>query len=176
MNRKCKDVLILSVPHTGTTFTEKLFLDNGFHDAPLNQRSDGKSVHRGHIHSQSGLVQGLILARDLPLIVPLRHPYLTEESWRRRGKENHDMITGFRNLMERLYPLNPFWMPVDSPKRVECLEFMGKCMEIDFQTDWDPQRSIGATYDYTWEDMDPSPEVIDLAESMAPLLERFYAA
>lgn len=171
-----KDVLILSVPHTGTTFTEKLFKDIGYHDAPLNQHSDGRSIHRGHIHGDSQLIMGLALRRDrkLPLIVPLRHPFLTEESWKRRGKENINMIHGFRNLMDRLYPLDPYWMPVDSEKRAQCLEIINEGLDLELCTQWHPERSIGATFDMTWRDCEPSPEVMDLAESMKPLLEKFY--
>ena len=170
------DVLILSVPHTGTTFTEKLFMSIGYHDAPLNQRGDGKSIHRSHIDNDSHLIQGLLLRKDenLPLIVPLRHPFLTEESWRRRGKENEGMIHGFRNLMDRLYPLDPYWMPVDSEKRVQCLEILNQGLDLEIFTQWAPERSIGKTYDMTWRDCDPSSEVMELAQDMKPLLEIFY--
>lgn len=170
-----EDVVILSVPHTGTTFTESLFKNIGFHDAPLNQRSDGKTVHRDHIHNDSRMIQGLQLVKQgLPLIVPLRHPYLTEESWKRRGKENIDMIHGFRNLMERLVPLDPYWMPVDSEKRAQCLEILNRGLGLEICTQWHPERSIGKTFDITWRDCSPSNEVIELAEEMQPLLEKFY--
>jgi hypothetical protein len=65
-------------------------------------------------------------------------------------------------------------MPVDSEKRAQCLETLNRELGLEICTQWHPERSIGGTYNMTWQDCNPSLEVLELVAHMRPLLERFY--
>jgi hypothetical protein len=110
-----------------------------------------------------------------PLICPLRHPYLVEESWKRRGKEIAPMIEAFRLLYTYCIPRNPLIMAVDSVAREGCLKLLSAALDVELTTDWSPERSISGTYDLSFRDMNASDEVLELADEMAPLLSQYYA-
>lgn len=170
------DVAQISVPHTGTIFTVNLFIALGFDNLALNNPPVGRDcLYYGHCMKPSQIRFALEwVSKGTPLVVPLRHPYLVEEAWKRRAKVTTDMFRGFRNLMEHFVPLDPYFMPVDSECKVDCLEKMRKGLGLDFKTDWKPKHSYNGTYALNRNDLNPSKEVQELAEEMEPLLERFY--
>lgn len=170
------NVMVISVPHTGTTFTEELLRSNlRLHPTDCMERGENL-IHREHTYNPDKVKLALNLLRDqpMPLVVPMRHPYLAEEAWKRRKYEVDRMVFAYRALCEHFLPKDPVIMAVDSPKREECLQALSEALGADLKTDWAPVRSVGKTYDMKWQDLTPSDEVKRLADDMQPFLERFY--
>jgi hypothetical protein len=118
--------------------------------------------------------RALDLALEMPLIVPLRHPYRVEESWKRRGKSVAELVSCFDTLAEKFAPLRPCFMPVDSPRREEALQELSGELGVELSTDWAVVHGEAGTHSLALEDLSPSPPVVDLVARLAPLLSRFY--
>jgi len=86
-------IVTISVPHTGTWFTIRLFTALRMRETGLNASvlEDGVIYH-GHMQKGTQIGQALNLSKQMPLVCPLRHPYRVEESWRREGWDISEMI------------------------------------------------------------------------------------
>ncbi len=170
------DFVLCTVPHTGTTFVEKFFFNRGWHDGLPQDRSDGRTVHRNHCTEDQYVNQALQKVRDqvLPLVTTIRHPFLVEESWRRRGKEIGPMIDAFDLWLERIFPAASLVFSVDSPRRQALMECGADFFNVSRETDWHPERVVGKTYDMTHNDCHPSLAVQSLACRMGDILREFY--
>lgn len=171
-----REVALVSVPHTGTIFTVNLFVAQGFDNLNLNKYPAGRDcIFYDHCIKPTQVRFALdLVSKGLPLVCPLRHPYLTEEAWKLRGKDLSDMVLGFRNLMEHFAPLEPYWMPVDSEARFDCIERMAEGLGLPLQTDWAPKHVFQQTHGMDRDHLSPSREVRALVEEMEPLLSRLY--
>lgn|GEM_PF-3504961 len=153
-------ITLCTVPHSGTTFTQKLFEANDF-DVVQNHCDEWQYVRKA-------------LMAPYPLVTTLRHPFLVEESWYQRGKEIAPMIKAFDLWLEHIYSKDPYILSVDSPRRQEGLEAIAKAFEFPAVTDWKPERVVAHTFDLTLEDLNPSREVVELAERMSGVLGEWY--
>lgn len=170
-------ICLVSVPHTGTIFTVSLFTRQGYDNRNCNAYPQSHDcLFYDHCLKDTQIRFALEMVRKgVPLVCPFRHPYLTEEAWRRRsGKEMGNLTLGYRNLMEHFAPLEPYWMPVDSPRRGEYLTAMVEGLNLPLETDWEPVHGYQNTHGMSWRDCDPSEDVQRLARSMEPLLNEFY--
>lgn len=110
----------------------------------------------------------------MPLIVTLRHPFVTEEAWKRRKYEVDRMILAYRNLLKFFWPAD-YVISVDSPRREELMQTLANGLGVELKTNWEPVRVVGKTHDLAWQDMNPSEPVRALAEEMKEILGEFYA-
>lgn len=155
------NICLISVPRTGTTFTEQLLKAHGWKEAALNQKSTGNTLHIGHItkESQVNMAKRLIVKGCIP-IIPLRHPFVVEQSWLARGKDVSVMIQGFRNLS--LFP-QALYLPIDSMFREWYLARIRRTLGVPLDTEWEPVPSKGGdglkTAHLRPEDTNPSEEV-----------------
>jgi hypothetical protein len=168
-------VVLLSVPYTGTNFCNQIFAKAGYEVLGLHERAGrDKFLRSAHCVKDTQVDAGMMLVRaHYPLVVPLRHPYRVAESFKRKGLALTDMIRGFRNVMDRLAHYNPYYMPVDSPCREECLEDL-RAIDPALSTDWKVVYSQSGTFGLDLNEIEPDPEVVKLALEMAPILDRFY--
>lgn len=167
--------VVISVPHTGTNFTMKLFTDQGFKGHSLMAISHSPwTLYQGHVMKSSQINRALELAESMPLVIPMRHPYRVEESWRRRRKPVGEMVTSFQVLMERFVPLDPYFMPVDSPVRESALARLSAGLGVEFGTTWAVHGGETGTHDLALDDLAPSNAVRELVATMQPLISRFY--
>lgn len=161
---------VVSVQHTGTRFTESLF---NWPSAALNERPSREVIHVGHIsHGQLPHIKAL--AKSAPLVMPLRHPYLVAESWKRRGKPIDELIGMFRVMHDDVLPLEPLVIAVDSEGRDEQLQATSETLGIPLTTDWTPRNSKAGTYTLSWRELTPEPEIEALADDMSDFLSKFY--
>lgn len=166
-------VVLISVPHTGTWFTIRLF--KGLNETNLVPSViEDDTIYHGHMLKGTQVCAALRLAKMMPLVCPLRHPYRVEESWKRRGKDIAEMIECFRIYQDKFIPLDPYIMPVDSPYRGEALLKMSLGLDVPFVTDWPVVNGKKDTHDIPLEDLSPSQTVIELVQDMQPFLSRFY--
>lgn len=168
------NIVLCSVPHTGTWFTIRLFTalrmaENGLTPAVV----EDNTVYHGHMLKGTQVHAALRLARDMPLVCPLRHPYRCEESWKRRKKDVSEMIECFRFYMDKFVPMTPYIMPVDSPRREQALRAMAAGLGLPLQTDWPVVNGKQNTHDVDLSELSPSPAVVSLVEEMQ-FLRRFY--
>ena len=171
------DVVVPTVPHTGTMFVVHLFLEQSY-----NQRSlaDGreewpdKSVFSGHLVKPERVADAVYLCERVPCIVPLRHPYLVAESWRLRWKEISNLLDAFYHLIEFIDPFDPIYLPMDVPGRDDYFHEMNRRLGMELPMKWNVVNSKHNTFDLTWKDVKPSETTMMLAMALRPFLERFY--
>lgn len=169
------ECVLISVPHTGTLLTVGIFTACGFRDSNLvPAKREENTIYHGHAQKGTQIHAALQLARHMPLVIPLRHPFRVEESWKRRKKEVAEMIEAFDAMQDRFFPLDPYVVPVDSECRDSALVAMSAGFGIEFKTEWPLVNVKKKTHDIALDDLDPSAAVIDLAKRMDPLLSRFY--
>jgi hypothetical protein len=117
-------VIIASVPHSGSRFLQRLL--------------GWKFLHVYDGESLDEITQHELIA------VPLRHPIAVAESWKRRGKpiaehpKHEPMVRMFRNLIERVDPLGPIYLPLDNGHREAALLELGLRTGRLLATDWRP--------------------------------------
>jgi len=168
---------LLTVPHTGTKFTERMFWDLGYHAyAMVDDPKDDKALFGGHtvLPDQVELAKRLIEDRGFPLIVTLRHPYLVEKSWIGRNKSVPNMINAFYVLGDLIKEYDPYVLPVDSPVREHCLELMREGLNLNLRTNWKPTNISQSTYELSPDEVTPSPEVQQMVTDLYPILVPYY--
>lgn len=155
--------------------TAKFFRDCGYDQKGLNKSADhNMNMFIGHVTERQQLELAKRHANNMPLIVPVRHPYLTEVSWRKREKHNiEDMIQAYHHLTE-LDEYNPYYLPIDSPDRTQYLRSIGDNLGLRLNYQWSVVNSKQSTHLMKADDCQPSLEVVELAESIKPFLSQFY--
>jgi hypothetical protein len=171
-----RDVVSVSIPHTGTYFTIKLFTDAGFSDGSLfhQARGIGPHIYHGHMLKAAQIERAAELALEMPLIIPFRHPYRVEHSWNLRGRPLSEMFQCFRTLLERFAPLKPYFVPIDSQKRGEILENISESLGVRLKTDGSVVNGVRGTHKMRMDEFTPSKEVVELTESLQPLMAELY--
>lgn len=164
-------ILVPTIQHTGTRFTEDLFIKKGFHSKSFIEAPEGRTLHIGHI-SKGQREAILSLIKDLVTVIPLRHPYLVSESWKRRGKDLNELVDNYKILTELDY-YNPFYLPIDTPNKNYYLNKISDFLNINLITEWEVKNSIHSTYSLHWTDIKPDPIIEKLVEETR-LLDRFY--
>lgn len=172
-------IVIITVPHTGTNYAKSLFRRMGWEELGLNEspRKDGDCYYSGHMLKATQIEPALTLAKTRPLVIPLRHPYLVEESWRRRGKNIGEMVAAFHTLLSKFHPLNPHYIPVDLPQaRSDAIKRISRELGRPILDSSTVVNSTANTHSLQPEDTTPSRQVVELCETMQPILENFYYA
>src|SRR5215471_3684235 len=84
-----QEICLISVPHNGTQFLRHELVKAGWADSCLfaQRRIPKPQLYLGHCVKAGQTMQAVELSRRMPVIMPLRHPYRVEESWKRRGYE-----------------------------------------------------------------------------------------
>lgn len=167
---------MISVPHNGTGFCIDVFVSNGWQEQPLNGRPKKEPVlYQGHCESPNQWRMALALRERMPLIMPLRHPYRAEESWRRRREDPKRMLHAYQVMVSILAPYVSQWMPIDADAltRVEVGQELDKVAGKRLVIHWDkPVNSVHSTHAVPLYDLDPSPQIMDIRKH--PLFVAHY--
>lgn len=167
------ELVLISVPYTGTNFTAKLFTDRGFDRiGMLDSPGKENSIHVAHALKESQVRPALELAKTMPVILPLRHPFRCEESTRRMGGSVEQMIIGYENLFRFS---NPYFMPIDSPKKFECIDRLRVGLDIPLKTNWEVVSSKVGVHAIPFDELTPSSEVIELMTRHEQFFSSYYA-
>jgi len=160
-------IVVPTLCRSGTKLVVKLLHDVGFDETELsdihNPISD-KCTFVGHIMETTSLaVQGM--RKGYPAIIPLRHPYIMEESYRRRGRiKTPALIWAIRNMIRVFKPLDPYWLPIDSPRRDSFLSVIERELDIELSHEWPLINSSGKTPFLAWDGLKPSKGIVELME------------
>jgi hypothetical protein len=169
------DVVSISVPHTGTYFTLKLFTDAGFTDGSLfHQPRSDSHVYHGHMLKEAQIARALDLACDMPLVIPFRHPFRVEHSWNLRSRPISEMLQCYRTLIDRFLPLNPYFVPIDSERRAEVLERLSASLEVRLSTDGAVINGVKGTHKMKMGEFQPSMPVMELVDELWPVMAGLY--
>ena len=170
------EICLISVPHNGTGFAIQMFVKNGWQEQPLNGRPMREPVlYQGHCESASQWRMALALSERMPLIMPLRHPYRVEESWRRRGEDHDRMMRAYAVMLSILVPHVSVWVPLDAGvdervrARLNLAKMAGKALDIDWDT---PINSVHSTHAVPLSELDPSPRIRNIRKHS--LFRRIY--
>jgi hypothetical protein len=166
------DAVTISIPHTGTYFTIKLFTDAGYQDRGMCDRrlSSIPLIYHGHVDREEQVERALELARTLPLVIPFRHPYRVEHSWDKSRWSLDALLQCYRTFVEKFLPLKPHLMPVDSPRRAELLAQISASLGVELKTDGSVINSLHKTHGMQMSEFSPSKRVIELAKSLEPIM------
>ncbi len=165
-------VCIASIPHTGTWFVRSLFIDQGFEHVGEKDKPRERTVYVKHIIDQPKVDLCFDKAKRMPLVCPLRHPFLVEESWGRRQRPIDELVWCFHRLIEMTHLA--YIVPVDSETREDCLRVLSDGVGIPLTTDWGAVNGRESTHSIHWTDCSPSEPIKKIASTYAGFLSRFY--
>lgn len=122
------EILITSIPHTGTHFCrDHLLAGRSFHITHFIWEFE-QPAHTEKICAWMAM---------LPTIIPMRHPLAVAVSWKRRMRPLEQLPLAFQTLELRLDPLKPLYLPLDTPKREAFLDEIEKAIGGDpLPRDW----------------------------------------
>lgn len=152
-------MIVPTVPYTGTNFVAELFRSAGHEVLGLTQKPGrAKYIRQCHVLKPSQIDAAEAHAGVMPVVIPLRHPFRVEESWKRKGLDIKEMIRAFKTIEERFLRFAPYFLPIDHDRREEYLDSL-RAIDPDLQTDWPVIESKSGTYGLSLDDLSPSREV-----------------
>jgi hypothetical protein len=159
-------------------FVREIFVSNGWHEMGLNGRPNPTpTLFQGHCEKTSQCVMALDLAERMPIVMPLRHPYRVEESWKRRGEDTRRMLKAYINMLDGVGHKVSVWFPIDSGPVTrafahgELNEMADKALTIDWDTLVNAEHNTHAV-DISM--LDPSAEIRHIRSD--PLFVEYYGA
>lgn len=163
--------VVLSVPYSGTNFAATLFTGLGCERVGFDDPLEGNCVAVGHCLEWDMVEKALSFER--PIVVPLRHPYRVEESFRRKGKAVDSLLAAYGNFLE-LAKFAGLPLPVDSDCRESYLQDIERVLGVEFHTEWPVVSSKSGTHGMRLADLDPSPAVRELVARNREFFGQFY--
>lgn len=117
------DVMLLSVPHTGTRFLRKLI----------------EPTFNLHTHPSTGLGKTRAMLKISRLIVcPLRDPAKVWESFCRKGLSDGQFWLSWARLWHLSHEFSIYYMPIDVSESQDRLNLLGEILGRPLKTDWAP--------------------------------------
>ena len=174
-------IVIPTVPHTGTMFVADLFKRIGYWRGALNDHlqpdeylTGRKTVFIGHVVKQSQVDLALDKIRFCDCVVPLRHPYLVWESWKRQGLLFEPFTQAWMNLIQQIDPHKPCYLPIDSEIRVYWLQELNCRLNLNIQTNWPVINSRNQTSHLKYTDIEADQNIVKFTQDIQPFIDRFY--
>jgi hypothetical protein len=166
-------VIVPTVPYTGTNFVAELFRGAGFEVLGLTQKPcRDKYIRQCHLLKPTQSGAAALYARSMPVVIPLRHPFRVEESWKRKGLDVGEMIRAFEVIEEQFLRFSPYFLPIDHNEREDFLDSL-RAIDPDLHTDWPVIESKSGTFGLSLDELSPSREVETLVQE-TEYLRRFY--
>lgn len=167
-------IIIPTVPHTGTMLTVGLFTDLGYAECGvMDGLTPDKAIRMCHIVKDGQYERALrFIKRGRPAVVPIRHPYLVWESWKRRGEPIKDMITAYKRLPE-LHDLGAYFLPIDGD-RDKYLKSIKDALNLPITTSWPIVNGKQSTHAMKYTEVQPDDEIKSLVDDMQDFLSLFY--
>lgn len=104
------------------------------------------------------------------MVIPLRHPYVVAESWKRRGPYDlDDLYRRWELLINDFDPFDPFYVAIDTPLRDSQLKAIK-----DIETDWPIVNSEAFTWKLDYRHIEPDLLIESLVNKNKAFFSRFY--
>jgi hypothetical protein len=169
------NIVVPTIQHTGTGFVTKLLIKKFNHASLGDKYRDRDTVFIGHIVKQEQVLFAKEKLKACICIVPLRHPFVVWESWKRQGDTDFDYFRqGWMNLVEQIDPYNPYYLPLDVDDRKSYLDLINTQTGLELKTDWEPVDSVAGTFNLKYIDIRPDERLFDLVNNLRGFLDRFY--
>jgi len=166
------NIAIPTIQHTGTHLIAKKF-GYRYHWAAMNEDTNREAIHVGHIsNGQLPFIKSRL--SEIPAIVPLRHPYLVAESWKRRDMPLDRLRHHWHLLVQEIDPFHPYYIAIDTPQRDSQLERVNKELNLSLPLNWPVRNSKKGTHTLKPEDCTPDPLIELLTFEIRDFLSRFY--
>lgn len=168
-------ILIPTVPHSGTHLLSSFFERAGFEGTAINNpRPPENAVITTHIDTPTKFNTVLKIMPNYQVVIPIRHPYLVAESWIRREQPLDRMLAAYRRL-PALYDTGAMFVPIDSLDRDKYIQRINDALDIKLKPDWGTVvNGFKNTHTLTHKDLNPLPEVKQLANDISQFLANFY--
>jgi hypothetical protein len=161
---------IPTIQHTGTKLLANMF--EGFKRISFIEESEADNVlYLGHLTVNS--IDNIKKLKN-PIILPMRHPYLVAESWKRREKPLSDLVINFRLLINDIDKLDAMYLPIDVENKQDYLDEINEKLGLSLYSDWNVVNSKKQTYNLSYKELTPDPEMEDLVSDNKEFFERFY--
>jgi hypothetical protein len=176
-------IAIPSIQHTGTHFVRTHHL--GKYERLEISEPVPRCWWRGDYVYQAHLMDGHMeywpeILLKVPAIVPLRHPYLVFETWKREsakgvpGREPEILVRYWETLINEIDRYNPFYLPIDSPNREEYVGRINKVLRLDLSMRFPVIHSKQGTGELTPNDVEVNSITNELVDRHKTFFERFY--
>lgn len=163
-------MIVASIPHSGTRLVVDEILKTPW--VHFKDKEKEGHIYCGHIYTYNAPLVKMRM-EQYPAIVPLRHPYLTATSWKKRGMDIGEMCIAYYILVDQLDQYNPLYLPIDRPERDDYLKAISKELKRPLKTDWPMVNSRYNTVKP--EDLGEDQDQVDrLVSNINPFLKRFY--
>ena len=164
------NILIPTIQHSGTKLIARMF--HNYDWAGLDDNKDN-AIYVGHI-SPGRIDLILDKMKEMPTIIPLRHPYLTQESWRLRGKSLSDLVDNWRLLVNQIFRHDPYFIAIDTDRRDDQLGQINLELGLTLENDWKVVNSVSNTYNLRYTDIEPQAVIKELVEEIHDFLKLYY--
>ncbi len=125
-----------------------------------------------------GVELGEWLAMDIPIVVPVRHPFAVAKSWLARGRPLDEMLRQYELLINVVDAANPLYLPLDSEFRDRYFTRLRLKVDLKLSTDWAVHASKmkGGDHKSQLEPVEMTAEHVDLITPLllSPFFFRFY--
>lgn len=162
---------VISIQHTGTHFLADMFVPQ-YHWASLVERDERPTIHVGHI-SPGQFPHILKLLDEIPVLIPVRHPYVVAESWKRKNKPIGELVIAYK-LLNQIKDKTPYYLAVDSLEREQQLAEINCKLQLNLQTDWEPRNVKTNTYYLRPDELEPDPLILQVMDEMSEFFSLFY--
>ena len=153
---------VLSIPRSGTRFTAMMLKTRNNQHVIRHIRDDVRD-------------ETLRWVRDYTTIIPMRHPRAVALSWARREKKlRWNLEKLWENLITKIDPLDPLYLPVDSPLRGEYLEKIEAALGREIHVDWSPFRGTDKVDFSVGLDMEQDDRIRRLMQRHEAFFDRFW--
>lgn len=163
-------IIVPTILNTGTHFLLNLL---GIKPKGMLWEQQENGIAYGHIYPRYKDIY-MPLIEDNLTIIPLRHPLVVAESWKARGGNIFEMIDMWEFLVNEIHPLNPVYLPIDSPYRDIALGDINAWLGMNMTTDWSPVSSVNGNHPLRHEDVEGDKAVLELVDRISGFLNRFY--
>lgn len=166
-------VCVPTVQHTGSYFVANhLFSDWPKH--PIKNAPLEHGVYFDHVWPHKRQWWEELFEETDAIIVPLRHPAVVAESWKRRGRPFREMCDQWRMMRDVIDAYEPSYLPLDVEDRQSYLDAINERYGLSLATSWPVIHSKRQTNEIDWRTFYPDDRTQDLVDELEPLIGRFY--